>query len=407
MRGVVVERDDGFVFQEGGRDFYGAPFRRWEPHERRGLRFARGRVLDAGCGSGPRGAELQRRGRDVVGIDISPLAIEAARRLGVRDARVLALADADAELGSFDSIVLYGNNLGLLESPAKARRILRRLQALTSARGRIVGSSMDIAAAADADHRAYVARNIERGRPPGQRPAPGSLPQADRPLVRLALPGEDRARRAARGQRLASRSLSRRARRPLRRRDREGLGSVARTCQASGGFGFRAREGCTRFGSPGIFGKFGGYGASPTPSRSSRSTHSSSAPEIAHGLVDPLVQVAALGEAGGHRREREVLGLDLGQLLPRDGCRHGRVDPTAHRVGRGDRPVARVLVVVDEDPLAPLLLPPRRRDELGVAPLDFARERQRARRTTGNSQFGSIRHATWIPRFPEVFGQPV
>src|SRR5690348_2453412 len=37
-----------------------------------------------------------------------------------------------------------------------------------------------------------------------------------------------------------------------------------------------AREGWTRFGSPGIFGKFGGYGASPAPSASSRSTHSRS-----------------------------------------------------------------------------------------------------------------------------------
>jgi SAM-dependent methyltransferase len=166
--GVVVERDDGFVFQEGGRDFYAAPFRRWEAHERQGLRFARGRVLDAGCGSGRVARELQRRGRDVVGIDLSPLAIEAARRLGVRDARVLALAEVGAELGSFDSIVLYGNNLGLLESPAKAQRILRRLHAVTTPRGRIVGSSMDIAAGEDADHRAYVARNVERGRPPGQ-----------------------------------------------------------------------------------------------------------------------------------------------------------------------------------------------------------------------------------------------
>src|SRR6188472_4254319 len=39
---------------------------------------------------------------------------------------------------------------------------------------------------------------------------------------------------------------------------------------------FFARDGCTRFGSPGIFGKFGGYGASPAPSASSRSTHSNS-----------------------------------------------------------------------------------------------------------------------------------
>jgi hypothetical protein len=28
------------------------------------------------------------------------------------------------------------------------------------------------------------------------------------------------------------------------------------------------------------------------------------------------------------------------------------------------------------------------------------------RRTTGNSQRGSIRTATWMPRLPEVLGQP-
>src|SRR5438105_11559421 len=39
---------------------------------------------------------------------------------------------------------------------------------------------------------------------------------------------------------------------------------------------FFAREGWTRFGSPGIFGKLGGYGASPAPSDSSRSTQPSS-----------------------------------------------------------------------------------------------------------------------------------
>ena len=29
------------------------------------------------------------------------------------------------------------------------------------------------------------------------------------------------------------------------------------------------------------------------------------------------------------------------------------------------------------------------------------------RRTSVNVQFGSIRQAMWMPRFPEVFGQPV
>ncbi len=76
------------------------PFRRWQPVERRAMRFVRGRVLDLGCGAGRVCLHLQERGLDVVGIDTSPGAIEACRRRGVRDARLLALAEVDARLGS-------------------------------------------------------------------------------------------------------------------------------------------------------------------------------------------------------------------------------------------------------------------------------------------------------------------
>ena len=124
----VLERDDGFVFLERGGAFYGAPLRRWEPHERGAMRFARGRALDVGCGAGRVALHLQGRGPDVVAVDLSPLAVEAARRRGVRDARVLALADVDGSVAAFDTVVLHGNNLGLLASPSKGRRVLRRLQ---------------------------------------------------------------------------------------------------------------------------------------------------------------------------------------------------------------------------------------------------------------------------------------
>ena len=67
-----------------------------------------------------------------------------------------------------------------------------------------------------------------------------------------------------------------------------------------------------------------------------------------------------------------------GQLVPGHRRGDGRVGPAAHRVGRGDRPVARVLVVVDEDALAALLLPPGGGDLLRQPPLDLAREGERA-----------------------------
>src|SRR5204863_4388583 len=79
----VVERDDGCVFT-GDPSYYLAPFRRWWPQERRAMRYVRGRVLDVGCGAGRVSLHLQERGLDVVGIDVSPLAVQVARHRGRR-----------------------------------------------------------------------------------------------------------------------------------------------------------------------------------------------------------------------------------------------------------------------------------------------------------------------------------
>ena len=159
----IVERDDGFVDATGL--IYFAPVARWPAVERRALRWARGRVLDVGLGAGRVALELQRRGRTVVGIDVSPGAIEVARSRGVRDARLLAFEDVDESLGHFDTIVMYGNNFGLFGSPAKARRLLRRLRPLAD---RIVAASNDPHGTEVAAHLAYQERNRKRGRLPGQ-----------------------------------------------------------------------------------------------------------------------------------------------------------------------------------------------------------------------------------------------
>ena len=50
-------------------------------------------------------------------------------------------------------------------------------------------------------------------------------------------------------------------------------------------------------------------------------------PEVADGVVDRRLDVAERGESRRHRDQREVLGLDVGQLVPGDGRRHRGVRP--------------------------------------------------------------------------------
>jgi SAM-dependent methyltransferase len=159
----IIERDDGLL--DAAQIGYFKPAARWPAVERRALRWARGRVLDAGLGAGRAALELQQRGRSVVGIDVSPGAVEVARRRGVRDVRLLAFEEVDDSLGAFDTVVMFGNNFGLFGSPSKARRLLRRLRPLA---GRIVAGSNDPYATEDPVHLAYQERNRKRGRMAGQ-----------------------------------------------------------------------------------------------------------------------------------------------------------------------------------------------------------------------------------------------
>ena len=116
-------------------------------------------------GAGRVALELQARGCDVVGIDISSGAVEVARSRGVNDARHLAFEDVDGSLGRFDTLVMFGNNFGLFGSRAKARRLLRRLRPFV---GRIVATSNDPYATDDPAHLGYQERNRARGRMSGQ-----------------------------------------------------------------------------------------------------------------------------------------------------------------------------------------------------------------------------------------------
>jgi SAM-dependent methyltransferase len=78
------------------------------------------RVLDAGCGTGRVAIELAARGADVVGVDVDPAMLDAARTKAPELVWVAAdltdVADAEGVAGAlFDVVVLAGNVMIFLE----------------------------------------------------------------------------------------------------------------------------------------------------------------------------------------------------------------------------------------------------------------------------------------------------
>ena len=164
----LIERDDGHLSPSGGETTYLAPFRDWAVCERRAIRHARGRVLDIGCGAGRHALYLQERGHDLLGVDISPLCLKVARMRGLRKTRLLSITQVSSSLGAFDTILLLGNNFGLLENPTRARWLLRRFKTVTAPDGRLITGSNDIYQTDDERNLSYQRNNRKRGRMSGQ-----------------------------------------------------------------------------------------------------------------------------------------------------------------------------------------------------------------------------------------------
>ena len=159
------ERDDGYR-SRSAVDAYFAPPGKWPKVEREAMKEVRGRVLDVGCGPGRHALYLQRRGHRVVGIDASPTQVALARVRGVQEVYQASVRRLPRGLGTFDTVILMGNNFGLAGDIPLMRRFLRDVREISNARGRLIGGTR-IPGTWIPHHLSYVKRNIARGRPPG------------------------------------------------------------------------------------------------------------------------------------------------------------------------------------------------------------------------------------------------
>ena len=112
--------------------------------ERRLICEARGRILDVGSATGNLLPPLARRGQ-ALGIDISPAAIEVARRRGVT-CQVADIFTFQPD-HPFDTVTLFGNGLGIGGTAAGLATLLRKMGALLAPGGQILAVTRNFDAA--------------------------------------------------------------------------------------------------------------------------------------------------------------------------------------------------------------------------------------------------------------------
>lgn len=164
----IVERDDGFFGVSTGAKYYFAEYRSWHDREKKAMQYVRGRVLDVGCGAGRVSLYLQKKGFDVLGVDVSPLAIRVCKMRGLRNARVLPITKLCSKVGNFGTVIMFGNNFGVFGNRKRAKWLLKRLYRMTSENARIIVDSLDPYKTNDPDHLRYHRFNKRRARMAGQ-----------------------------------------------------------------------------------------------------------------------------------------------------------------------------------------------------------------------------------------------
>ena len=167
-RMLTIRRDDDHTdTHDPGLYFAETPF----AHEVDLLAQARGPVLDVGCGAGRTLLWLQRNGIEATGIDLSPGAVDVSGARGCVDVRHGDIMDdrspALAE-DVFQTVILFGNNVGIGGTMEGAARLLRRLAQLVRPGGFLLITGLDVTQTDNPSHLAYHRSNLSKGRPRGE-----------------------------------------------------------------------------------------------------------------------------------------------------------------------------------------------------------------------------------------------
>jgi SAM-dependent methyltransferase len=162
-----IRRDDGFL-DPGLKPAESELSREVPPERAEAVAFAQGRVLDLGCGPGRYLLWLQERGVEVVGIDVSPGALQVARERGARAVRLMPIEGIDFAPASFDVALFMGSTLGIGGGIRIVAERLARVHPPIRPGGCLITDVREPEATERAVHKAYHAARRREGRYPGE-----------------------------------------------------------------------------------------------------------------------------------------------------------------------------------------------------------------------------------------------
>jgi SAM-dependent methyltransferase len=158
---LTLRRDDGREGRLPVSHFF-RPQSEFTPVETAAIDRCAGRVLDVGAGTGLHSLVLQEQGLRATAIDISTRAVEIMTRRGVRDAHCEDVFDC--RRGPFDTVLMMGHGIGMVETLAGLDRFLAFARGLLSEAGQLLLDSLDVRVSDDPENLAYHEANRRAGR---------------------------------------------------------------------------------------------------------------------------------------------------------------------------------------------------------------------------------------------------
>jgi len=163
---IKMRRDDDRVDEENG-SYYFTNFDQFPPIEQKAMSLVQGLVLDVGCGAGRHALYLQKKGLNVVALDISHFAIKVAYQRGVNNSIQAAAPKIPFKNETFDTILLMYNNFGICGDYQETIKFLKELKRILKPNGIILASSLHATLTIDESHLKYHEANRKKGLPSG------------------------------------------------------------------------------------------------------------------------------------------------------------------------------------------------------------------------------------------------